>query len=163
MYTYFYVCTWYSVHMCIVSISVIHTCIWRQDLYVYVMCVYVWYILECGRQCRTLNFFSSIAFFLVMLWQHLSLNLKVNISAGLVGSTCSTPTHSQSWDYMYMQPCSAFCMTQETLLPSETSPFLHMFVLSSVHSKEQINSLIVTHKYFDTETEAWVTESPKKR
>lgn len=62
MYTYFYVCTWCSVHMCIVSISVIHICIWRQDLYVYVMCVYVWYILESGCQCRTLNFFFLYCF-----------------------------------------------------------------------------------------------------
>lgn len=28
-----------------------------------------------------------------------------DISAGLVGSTCSTPTHSQSGDYMLMHSC----------------------------------------------------------
>lgn len=126
--------------MLCVCICVIHTCMWRP--------------------VQDIGFFFLYCFLLVVLWQHLSLNLKVNISAGLIGSTCSIPTHSQSWDYMHMQPCSAFCMTaalvhtQETLFPSETSPFLHMFVLSSMPSKEQINSLIVAHKHFDTETEA---------
>lgn len=105
MYTYFYVCSRCSVHVYVVSISVIHTCIWRQDLYVNVMGVYVWYILACGRQCRTLDYFFPLLLSSLLCYGSICHSAWSDISAGLVGSTCSTPTHSQSGDYMLMHSC----------------------------------------------------------
>lgn len=163
MYTYFYVCTWCNVHMCTVSASVIHIWIWGKIsdiLCMYMLCVCICVTHSCmWRPVQDIGFFFLYCFLLVVLWQHLSLNLKVNISAGLVGSTCSTPTHSQSWDTCTCSHAQLFVWLLPLSLhrkhfPSETSPFLHMFVLSSMPSKEQINSLIVAHKHFDTGTEA---------
>lgn len=105
MYTYFYVCSRCSVHVYVVSISVIHTCFWRQDLYVNVMGVYVWYILACGRQCRTLDYFFPLLLSSLLCYGSICHSAWSDISAGLVGSTCSTPTHSQSGDYMLMHSC----------------------------------------------------------
>lgn len=64
MYTYFYVCTWCNVHMCIVSASVIHIGIWGKisgTLCMYMLCMCICVIHTCmWRPVQDTGFFFPL-------------------------------------------------------------------------------------------------------